>query len=102
MEKVNYLPLGSVLTVKRGIQKLIIVGRGLNVTTEDGTTFYDYAAVSYPVGLTGDRVAYFSHTAVDMVLFRGYDDDDNRIFTEQLNKYVEEHQNPSDDNHGVN
>lgn len=91
MAKVDFLPLGSVITAKKGIQKLIIVGRGLTITDGDKTTYYDYAAAPYPVGMTNDKVAYLNHDAVDLILFYGYDDDDNRIVAEMLNKYLDEH-----------
>lgn len=91
MAKVDYLPLGSVVTVRGGLQKLILIGRGLNVSDNGENIFYDYAAVPYPMGLVNDRVAYFNHDALDMILFFGYNDDDNRIYAELINKYLEEH-----------
>lgn len=91
MAKVEFLPLGSVVAIKNSLQKLIIVGRGLTVTNDGKTTYYDYAAAPYPVGMTNDRVAYLNHDVIDLVLYYGYDDDDNRIITELLNKYIEEH-----------
>lgn len=91
MVKVKYLPLGSVVTVMGGLQKLMLVGRGLNVSDNGETHFFDYAAVPYPMGLVKDKVAYFNHDAVDLVLFYGYDDDDNRIYAELINKYLAEH-----------
>ena len=91
MEKMFYYPLGSVLTLRDGTQKLIIIGRGLNVKDGEETNYYDYGAVPYPLGITEDRIVYFNHSAVDMVLFSGYNDDDNQIMNTIINQYVEEH-----------
>lgn len=92
MGKANYLPLGSVVTLKGGVQKIIIIGRGMNVEDEGESYFYDYVAVPYPVGMTGDKVVYFNHDSVELVLFIGYDDDDNQIMNSVIQQYVEDNQ----------
>lgn len=88
MERINYLPLGSVVLLHGGIQKLLIIARGINTTQGDQTVFFDYGAVLYPEGLTGDRMAYFDHNAVNKVVFYGYDDEDSKTCSENINNYL--------------
>lgn len=88
MEKINYLPLGSVVLLHGGIQKLLIIARGINTKQGDQMVFFDYGAVLYPEGLTGDRMAYFDHDAVNKVVFYGYDDEDSKTCSENINNYL--------------
>lgn len=93
MEKIDFLPLGSVITAQGGLRKLIIVGRALTVRDGEETYYFDYASVPYPMGVTGEEMVYLNHDAVDMVLFVGYDDDDNKIITGMINDYLKTHPN---------
>lgn len=88
--KIEYLPLGSTVLLSGNFQKLVIVGRGLNVKKEDETYFFDYAAVLYPNGLTGDEIVYFNHESIAKVYSHGYVDDDNDVLVDAINRYIEE------------
>lgn len=91
MEKIEYLPLGSIVLLKEGVRKVLIIGRALNVKKGDKTYYFDYGGVLYPDGLTGDEMVYFNHDGVVRVYFYGYKDDDNDIMNENINNYVAEH-----------
>lgn len=91
MSRIDYLPLGSVVLLEGGTQRLIIVGRGLNVQSAGKTLYFDYGAALYPQGLVNDQLAYFNHDAVSRVFFEGYRDDDNDIVNDRLNDYVAQH-----------
>lgn len=91
MAKTEYYPLGSVVLLKEGVRKVLIIGRGLNVKKDKETYFFDYGGVLYPEGLTGDEMVYFNHDAVTKVYFYGYQDDDNDIMVENINSYVTGH-----------
>ena len=76
MNDIKWIPLGSVVVWNNSTQKILVIGRGLNVRSDDENEYYfDYCGVVYPEGLIGDRVLYFNHDAVDRILFEGYDDD---------------------------
>ena len=90
MSKIDFKPLGSVVLLKGGLQRMMIVARGLNVENEGETYFFDYGAVPYPDGLTGDQMAYFDHSAIARVFFEGYRDDDNEIMVDRLNQYIKD------------
>ena len=91
MKSINYLPLGSIVQLEGGTQKLLIVARGLNLNRGGKTYYFDYGGVMYPQGLTGDQLAYFNHDAVRALNFIGCNDEDNQVLVDALNRYVEEH-----------
>ena len=55
----NILPLGSVITLKKGRKKLMIIGR-IQEERSSGI-LYDYAAVLYPEGILDASELYMFH-----------------------------------------
>lgn len=53
MSEFKFLPLGSIVSLKNIPDKMMIIGRGMNVQYQDETMFSDYCGVIYPEGLTG-------------------------------------------------
>lgn len=93
MNSINYLPLGSVVQLNGGIQKLLVIARALNVNNEGKQYFFDYGGVPYPEGLTGDQIAYFNHEQLAKVVFEGFRDDDDAIIVGNIHNYVENSKN---------
>lgn len=93
MAKIKYLPLGSVVLLKGATQKLVIVGRGLQVHSDEANRdyFFDYAGVAYPQGLTGDEALYFNIDMIAKVFHEGYSDDDDKTIVGAINAYLEDH-----------
>ena len=91
MEKIDYVPLGSVVYLKGGIKKILVVARAIKVANGGKQYFFDYGGVLYPEGITGDQMAYFNHEDVSSVFFRGCDDDENKGMTEAINRFVADH-----------
>ena len=93
MKRIDYLPLGSVVTLKGSQAKYILVGRGLQVrhpkTRE--IVFFDYAAVPYPQGLTGIQVMYLPHGDIGKVVYQGYSDQEDRAAADSINEFLETH-----------
>lgn len=49
---------------------------------------YDYCGVVYPEGnLGGETTFLFNHEDIGMVLFRGYEDEERRVFIRNLEEY---------------
>ena len=84
----GYLPLGSVVLLKKGIHRVIIVGRGLKVKQGEDICFFDYAGVLYPEGLTGVDVCYFNNDWIQDIDFIGYNDESSRSITHKMEQYV--------------
>lgn len=91
MEKIDYLPLGSVVYLHEGNKKLIIIARGLVAKNGDGHIFFDYGGVPYPEGLMDDQMAYFQHDGIKKVVFKGYTDLDDEATVEKINDYAAAH-----------
>ena len=88
MEKIEYLPLGSIVLLKGGTKKVMIIARGLEVKLEGKITFLDYGGVQYPEGLIGDELAYFNHDGIRKVIFKGYRDEDDEIVAANIREYL--------------
>jgi hypothetical protein len=93
MERIEYVPLGSVVLLKDTTQKLLVIARAINVKNGDKTYFFDYGGVLYPDGLTGDRMAYFNHDGINKVVFEGFDDVENQNVVDTINNYLEANPN---------
>ena len=92
VKKLKYLPLGSVVLLKGGTQKLVIIGRGLQVqNAQKKILFFDYAGVPYPQGLSGDEAMYFNIDMIVKVVHEGYSDEDDAIITDSINEYLADH-----------
>lgn len=87
----KYLPLGSIVLLKGGMQKILIISRALKVRNGDKEYFFDYGGVLYPEGLVGDQMAYFNEDKISKIVFEGYSDIDNENMVENIKHYEEEH-----------
>ena len=81
----NYLPIGTVVLLKKGQKKVMIYGRRQRRVTED--LEYDYIACLYPEGnIDEDYMYLFNHEDIETVVYRGYSDAEEEAFIAQLNK----------------
>lgn len=87
----NFVPLGSIVLLDGGTQKLMVVARGLNVKRGEKTFFFDYGGVPYPQGLIGDQLAYFNHENIRSLVYIGCNDSDNQTMVDVLNEYLTKH-----------
>ena len=52
--------IGSIVYLKEGSQKLMIINRGPIVEIEGQKYLFDYSACNYPVGVVEDQIYYFN------------------------------------------
>ena len=78
------LPLGSIVYLEEGTQKLVIVGRGVIFDDPDTgkQAFADYMGVLYPQGLQPESTIFFQHENIDKIIFEGYRDEEESRFLE--------------------
>lgn len=90
---VDYMPLGSIVLFKGGIQKVIIVSRGIVVRNDESGKefFFDYGAVPYPQGLISEHMLYFNHENISKVVFEGYRDIESDNVSDNINRFLEAH-----------
>ncbi|WP_269409908.1 DUF4176 domain-containing protein [Lentibacillus daqui] len=76
------LPIGSIVYLKEGTSKLMILNRGPILPsgeTEEGI-WYDYSGCFYPQGLVSNNVFYFNEENIDEIVFEGFKDDEEERF----------------------
>ena len=88
-ERIEFLPLGSIVIINGGVKKYMIIARGLNVVINGQKKFFDYGGCLYPEGVMGDQMLYFQHQDIKETIFTGYADDDNRIMVENIQEAME-------------
>lgn len=75
MYMTDYLPLGSVITLKNGTKRLMIVGRLQQQTGKEQV--YDYAAVLWPEGVIDSKHFYlFNQEDIERLFYIGMQDID--------------------------
>ncbi len=77
IEAPDFLPLGSIVTLKGNSKKLMVIGRGLYIADKGVRGYCDYSFCLYPEGVLGDQVIYANTEMIDEVLFKGYDSGEN-------------------------
>jgi len=82
-------PMGSIIYLKGGNQKLMILNRGPQIKVDDEIKMFDYSATLYPAGLSLDKVIYFNTENIEEVLFEGYSDMDEDRFQELYQEWLE-------------
>lgn len=75
----DLLPIGSVVLLKGGQRKLMVVGRV--VCKEDDNKIYDYIGCLYPQGiLTTSELYFFNTESIENVFFIGFQDTEEMSF----------------------
>ncbi|HCW9511427.1 TPA: DUF4176 domain-containing protein [Staphylococcus aureus] len=74
--------IGSIIYLKEGSQKLMIIKRGPIVEIENQKYMFDYSACKYPIGAVEDEIYYFNEENIDSVIFKGCSDQDEVRFQE--------------------
>jgi len=85
------LPIGTVVTLKNGVKKLMIFG--IIQTMDDNPDAekngeYDYIGVPYPEGNMGQDYQYlFNHSDIERIWFLGFEDIERQEFIYKLGEY---------------
>ena len=74
------LPLGSIVYLKEGTAKMMIINRGIFVGKQDKKEMFEYEGCLYPNGANEKNTFYFNGENIDKVVFRGYEDDEEERF----------------------
>ena len=86
----NILPIGSIVRLNNGQQKLMITSRGALYNNEGTIGYFDYSGCIYPMGQTNQQVFFFNQENISEVLFKGYSDEDEvqycQIYKEQIRR----------------
>ena len=80
MTTTKTLPIGTIVYLKEGTQKLMILNRGSVIENNGENLLFDYYAAIYPVGLNPEQVLYFNKEDIDKIVFEGYTDEEEERF----------------------
>lgn len=62
------LPIGSIVYLKEGTRKLMILNRGPIIENDGEKQMFDYSGCFYPVGLVPENVFYFNEENLRLYL----------------------------------
>ncbi len=81
----EYLPIGSVVLLKKGTKKIMIYGR--KQTMAETWEMFDYVACFYPEGnISPEYTFLFNHDDAEEVIFYGYKDEEEEKFIEAISE----------------
>lgn len=82
--KEKFLPIGTVVTLKGGTVKLMIVGF-CAISEEHPGVMFDYSALPYPVGeiVEGGR-GLFNHNQIETIEHMGLESPEDEEYKEQI------------------
>lgn len=90
LRTIDWLPLGTVVSVDDSGQKVMIIGR-IQQDANHPENKCEYSAVLYPQGLLNPEENYmFNFSQVKQIHFLGFSNEDNEMFEKQLDQYIEE------------
>ena len=87
----NLLPIGSVVLLKEGTKKLMVIGIK-PVSEADPDTVFDYIGVLYPEGYLSNEYNFlFNHEDINDIVFLGYNNPERENFLDYLDRsYTED------------
>ena len=78
----NIYPLGTVLYLQEGNEKIMIIGRGVvfNDQETNEEVYTDYMGCIYPYGVNPENAIFFNQENIDEVIYEGYKDESEKRF----------------------
>lgn len=81
------LEIGTILYLKQGSQKIMVISRGPIIQTDKKRVMFDYSGCLYPLGYLQEQIYYFNEENVDKIIFKGFHDEDEDRFVEVYDEY---------------
>lgn len=82
--KEKYLPIGTVVRLKNGTKRMMIIGFMATISADDSKV-YDYIGCLYPEGfLSVDNMLLFQHEQIEQIYNEAYQDDESKTFQVKL------------------
>ena len=90
MKYEKYLPIGTVVMLKGGTKRAMIIGF-CAISGENNTKTFDYSGCLYPEGMiSSDKTLLFNHDQIDKIYFLGLSDEEEKKFKTNLNKLIQQ------------
>ena len=88
MDYQKFLPIGTVVILKGGKKRAMIIGF-CSVADENKEKTYDYSGCLYPEGmLSSSQTLLFDHEQIEEVFHLGLVDDEEKQFKEKLDEFI--------------
>ena len=82
----KFLPVGSVVLLKGGKKRVMVIGFCAMSKENEGKIF-DYSGCLYPEGLiASNQTCLFNHDQIEKVFFKGFVDNEETEFKNKLNE----------------
>lgn len=97
MKLEKYLPIGTVVLLKEGKKRVMIIGFCAIPDGEDKKVF-DYSGCLYPEGvIASDKMLLFNHDQIDKIYHLGLIDEEENIFKINLIDALKKNKNETKD-----
>ena len=83
----KYLPIGTVVILKKGKKRLMITGYS-QVDLNNKEKVYDYCGCFYPEGMLDDSKFLFNHDQIEKVFYKGLIDEEQEKFIVKLKDII--------------
>ena len=82
--KEKYLPIGTVVRLKNGTKRMMVIGFMASVGDGD-STIYDYIGCLYPEGFINVKnMLLFQHDQIEEIFNEPFSDEESKVFHEKL------------------
>lgn len=84
MNNGNMLPIGTVVNLKNGTKRVMIIG--FYPVDKNSNTMYNYSGCLYPEGfISNNKLVLFNHNQIEKIYHMGLSDQEEMEFKNQLN-----------------
>lgn len=85
MTKKQFLPLGTIVSLKDSDKKLLIIGVHQKSVSNNSDILYDYCACLHPYGyVNSEDIFLFNNEKIDKIYFQGYYDNETEDYYEDI------------------
>ena len=84
----RFLPIGSVVMLKGGQKRVMIIGFCAMTKEQEGKVF-DYSGCIFPEGLmSSNQTCMFDHSQIEKIYYKGLVDEEETEFKKKLNQLI--------------
>lgn len=85
----KYLPIGTVVMLKGGTKRAMIIGFSAKNKSGENEKIYDYSGCLYPEGLlSSEHVLMFDHNQIEKIYHFGLRDEEEKQFKGKLKELI--------------
>ena len=90
MKYEKYLPIGTVVMLKGGTKRAMIIGF-CAISGENNTKTFDYSGCLYPEGMiSSDKTLLFNHDQIELLEWEKFCKGEEKKFKTNLNKLMQQ------------